>query len=421
MSIEHSELEPLIKSDAGRDFHDAWPLITSHAASVTILDVLRGWAKKNIPSVEASQKCKICLMAFGSLGRLEFVSGQSDLDPLIVIDEQAGFDPNQLRTLILSKMAIDNPWLLFDDRSGVETGKWGSSQISNLRFPVITSKQLAESNDDLLNQRKWQIMLESRPLYGEQMFDEITSSLIPPRTSRSLTAPDYLSLLEEVQTDFFPKFENPKFLHKSHAKYFKTRILRDFFKFSTTLSLMLGWYRSATNEPTIDNHIRASTLTKFIRADKFAAMIDAEAKKSPTNEILFKETILDIMSVSKLNPISLSTYRDCYGSVSAQLVHGLIVGLVRRFTLCLDLLYSPDTTALLDKISPDTAIDAIFPSKITDLDTARVVEMLLDSRNSYLKYTSVAAQVLKVLLLDRHVWYHATTPKPISKALDPFI
>src|SRR5689334_19217781 len=80
---EHVELLGHLRGKAGKDLLAALPLVSASIETTPVLEILRASLADNDALLKA--KRPVCVIAFGSLGRREYVSGVSDLDPLIVL------------------------------------------------------------------------------------------------------------------------------------------------------------------------------------------------------------------------------------------------------------------------------------------------------------------------------------------------
>jgi hypothetical protein len=414
---EHDEVQRLLRTPSGQDFLPSLSLLTVHIESATILSLLRGWATASLPSVRQTLGREVCLLAFGSLGRLEFVRGQSDLDPIILVDDgSTSIDPNSIRSAVLTPLAKDNPWLLFDDRPKVVQGEWGSMGSVELRFPVLTIDQLLNSSDELIGQRRWQVLLEARPLYNEGLFRNVREQLIPGGEKR----PDFIKLIETAPS-FYAAFENPIFLYKSAAKYWKTRFLREFFVFSTQLSLLLGWYLDRDGEQVDDGYVRAATAVKIIRAIRFAQVLDKEGRYAPGLNRYYVETLEEILKDHDVDKSTFLPFGRDYDTEAGRLLHGLLMGLLVRFTQCWEKLYDPQVKAALDKIPKEaTNFDATFRRKIADTDTASIVDELLRLRSRYKQYMAATSKAIESVFVRGRVWARDTIPRRAADALTAF-
>jgi hypothetical protein len=117
--------------------------------------------------------------AFGSLGRLEYVPGFSDLDCMVVVDGPLSDDlALAIRSGFLTPLAAKAPWIMFDHRSAVLGSRWQEITNVNIPFPVISIDQLLES-DELDTQRRWQLVLEGRALFNDDLFSHVYQVALP--------------------------------------------------------------------------------------------------------------------------------------------------------------------------------------------------------------------------------------------------
>lgn len=174
--------------------------------------------------------CKLSVFAFGSLGRSEFVFEYSDLDPLIIVEPLGGRPPSSedVRAAVLQPLMQNNFWLTLDDGDLVREFEWADIQAADLKYPVYLAKQFVEEKGIRAEQRRWQGILESRPLYSRQLSDDLRGK-IAPHLSRRLASVereesqrhiDFFDLATRAP-QFFAGFEDPQFLYKDAFKYWK--------------------------------------------------------------------------------------------------------------------------------------------------------------------------------------------------------
>src|SRR5829696_1180596 len=341
LSREHRELRNLLTSDIGKDFLPSLPLIESQIESAAILGILKQWCRGFIAAAERKLECKICFVAFGSLGRLEFVRTLSDLDPLIIVKsaKSTPIHENEVRAAILGPLARANSWLAMDNRDDVVAGEWENLPGVDLKYPVLTVEDLQNGQDQLTRQRRWQLLLESRPLYNEDMFKEVSDSLLPqqpipyPRRSREQIV-DFEQLVEHAPQIFAP-LENPTFLYKSPFKYWKARILREFYVFATSLYFVLGWYRQQRSEALDYRYLRSSTATKIMRSTEFfAGALDKRLMQNTYLRGHYDEQMKDLLTKHKIKYHDLMAYGEPYSTGAARLLHGLFAHLLSWFASC---------------------------------------------------------------------------------------
>src|SRR5215470_6559310 len=135
---DKQELRLMLKGETGREFLQSAPLLEACIESSTILGLLRRCCDSFLPKVEKELDVKLTLVAFGSLGRLEFVPRYSDFDPLIILGADSAKKPsdNAIRSAVLIPLARMCPWLRFDDSSNVMAGGWSSIKRCELKYPV---------------------------------------------------------------------------------------------------------------------------------------------------------------------------------------------------------------------------------------------------------------------------------------------
>jgi hypothetical protein len=245
---EQTAIRQALNGPSGRDFLPSLPLLEAHFRTGAFLHVLRRLSAHAFRDVEERLRCELCVIAFGSLGRYEFVPTYSDLDPLIIFRTRGGptLSAVDIRTEVLRPLVLHNPWLLLDDRELVQAGKLHDIVNADLKYPVYAFDDLVGASDERSQQRKWQLILEATALYGSDLFEQLRKRIVPtmrrsPLDERDRDRIDFSKLITDVP-EYFASFENPAFLYKDAFKYWKTRFLREFYFFGNMLNLLLGWY-----------------------------------------------------------------------------------------------------------------------------------------------------------------------------------
>lgn len=431
-TTEHQELTRTLAKDWAKDLLPSFPLVTTHIQSKTIIDVLRQSANAILASAEESLKVRLCLVAFGSLGRSEFVLNASDLDPIILVD--GDLNPrsvNEIRSAILSPLAEVNPWLPLDERDKVLARDWENVSAPEIRFPVLSTHELTAGVERLTMQRRWQILLEGRPLWNERLFNEIYAMLLPqirrPRSrfrdspGTSETEIDFRSLVRGG-ADFFGGFEDPAFLYKSAFKYWKTRFLREGFVFASQLLFVLGSYLQTDGERLSQHYIRAATYTKLVRCVRFAQELENACSQNPALNKIYTKRVNEIIKPLDIPQERVLLYGtdEAYSTLPARLLHGLILNILTRFTRCWEKIYDPNVRGLLDTLPKHNNPDSLFEQEIQDPETRSTVRELKELRRGYHRYMKATAKVVDEVFVNGRVWTKHTGPREIQGALKPF-
>jgi hypothetical protein len=429
---EHTEIVQKLRSDSGMDYLQSLPLIIAHVESAAVIGILREWANDRIPGIEAKLSCKLCLIAFGSLGRLEYVRAYSDLDPLILIQEDCDEDAKkQVRTSVLGSLTKDNPWLVIDDRELILQSEWSKLANQDLRFPVLCLSQFEKGSSPLEQQRRWQVLFESRPLYNTELCALAYRCVLPQvGLSASLLGTGYtrhavdFRVIIENSPEFFAGFSNPTFLFKSALKYWKTRFLREFFEFSTQMSSVLGWFLQKAGSSLELDYLRSSTVMKIMRAHQFVEVLEHHFKNNEVNTVYYSQVIDEIIAKCNINKRALLAFQGRPwhpSSYAASTLHALLMCVLSRFSDCWERLYDPHVRELLERIPiSDINFDALFRPAIQDPELYSLVEGLVQARKSYLRYMIATARIIDQLFIHGHVWYNHTVPIAIDRALKPF-
>lgn len=420
---EHAELLGYLRGRARQDLLAALPLVSSHIETTPVLEILRASCSALEPDLKRVIKRPLCVVAFGSLGRREYVSGVSDLDPLIVI--KGSVSPSvaaKARAAILAPLATTNPWLALDHRQHVVSSNWSAIENVSIPYPVLGTDELLSGTPSALTaQRQWQVLLEGRPLMNSAFFDDLYEALLPRIDGPHQREIDFHTLTVAGGT-FFGGFDNPVFLYKSPFKYFKTRFLRDFFVFGTQLTFLLGYYLQRGGEHLHSKYIRAATINKMIRALQFARQLDQECSANKSLNDLFVEDITSILKAHDLQwaPI-LQFGSEQYDSLSARYLHGLLMNVLSRFSACWEQVYDPHVRSVLAALPRDVSVDSAFPQHVTDPHAVSVLAELRERRDSYRKYMSATASVIRNVFPRGRTWAMVTVPRWIGDALVPFM
>lgn len=176
-----AELKDLALRVFGSNFRPYFSFYESAVRSEVVLDILRRVFAQLVPDVEQKHNCRLAIVCFGSLARFEFVPGFSDLDMLILYSPVQGeaVDADGIRRDVLVSLAQHNPWLELDDRSSIVDARWQDISNLELKYPVIPEAAFVSENDPLLARRRWQVRLESRCLYGDELYEHLYEAIIP--------------------------------------------------------------------------------------------------------------------------------------------------------------------------------------------------------------------------------------------------
>jgi hypothetical protein len=420
---EHAELMGYLRGKAGQDLLAALPLISANIETTSVLHILR--ASFDAVAGEAKKVIKrpFCVVAFGSLGRREYVSGVSDLDPIIIVRGSVSATLRaKVRSAILAPIVATNPWLPFDHRAHIIANQWQQIADANVPYPVIgTDELLSKQAKGLTKQRQWQVLLESRPLLNSDFFNEVYDALLPQIDRHGRRDIDFQQLSTSAGV-FFGSFDNPLFLYKSPFKFFKTRFLRDFFIFGTQLAFLIGHYLQRAGERLHTKYVRAATVNKMMRALRFAEQLDFECAGNASLCEVYEGEITAVLTSHGLHrPPLLQFGADQYRTAPARYLHGLLLSVLSRFSACWEQIYDPHVRAVLETIPKSVSVDSVFPQAVTDEQAVAVLMDLRDRRESYRKYMSATATVIRDVFPRGRTWSMATVPRWISDSLEPFI
>lgn len=428
---ENDELYRYLRTDWGTDLLPALPLVSSHIESTTILAILRRSAAAFMPAVQEVLHSPVCLIGFGSLGRLEYVLGSSDLDPIILVRGKCS--PTRAaaaREAVLIPLLKANPWLDMDYRESVLHKKWVDIAEPQIPFPVVGTDTLTTSTDDLVSQRRWQILLEGRCIFNDGLFNvtydallphvSLATSLLEDASTSATHVPDFRELCS-AGLGFYGKFDNPLFLYKSPFKYFKTRFLRDFFVFGTQLNFLLGWYLLRAGELLPARYIRAATLTKIARAVRFAAELDRECLENAGLATHCEADIQEALDRYTVQRKPLLLFGTHYETVPARLLHGLLMSVLARFVMCWEQIYDPSVREALASVPRNLNFESKFPQEVPGNQAQQVLQELQERRASYRRYMAATAEVLIELFPRGRVWSKGTVPTWVAKAVEPFV
>ena len=409
-----------LKSPSGRDYLPSLPLLEAQFGTNAFLYALRSICTDIIPGVEKKLGCELCVLAFGSLGRSEFVPAYSDLDPLIIVTKLKRGNPthDQIRDAILRPLATHNHWLLLDDSDLIKSGKWIKISNTELKYPVYNVAQLTAIRDEMAEQRRWQLLLESTPLYRFEFFETLQHRIIPKRKGQGSI--DFLKLTSTIPK-FFASFENPKFLYKNAFKYWKTRFLREFYAFANMLNLLLGAYLDMHGKKIRPEYLSGSTAVKIIRATKFALQMEEELRGNINLERYYRDQFAILLERHSIEKGPLLLFGVTYRAEPARLLHGMLATVLARFAACWEAIYDEHVRNVLENIPDSVNFDATFGSTINDPDAKQVIDDLQTKRRSYLRYMAAAADMIDRAFPRGRLWSQQTISNRFSASLEPFI
>jgi hypothetical protein len=420
---EHAELLGYLRGKFGQDLLAAIPLVSSHIGTTTVLDILRAACSSFTPEIAKVVGRRVSLVAFGSIGRREYVPRSSDLDALIVIEGTATPDVvAATRSTILTPLARMSPWLAFDHREHVISDNWSVINTVDISYPVIGSDELIAADvSELTRQRQWQLLFEGRYLLDEDFFDELYDYLLPRIDKGDHDEIDFQHLATADVT-FFGGFDSPLFLYKSPFKYFKTRFLRDFFTFGSQLELLLGYYQQQHGEQLHRKYIRAATVNKMMRSLRFAEELERVCCKNKGLSDYFETAIDATLKAHSITRAALLQFGATeYESSPARLLHGLLMSVLARFSACWEQIYNPHVRLVLSELPKTVNLESPFPQNISGARERAVVTELQQRRDSYRRYMSATAVVLRDVFPRGRTWALATVPQWVEEALTPFI
>ena len=412
-SREHYELQRL-RSGHQWEFTKAGSTLSeAQICSEVALYVLSSSLAVLLPEAGFENENHLCVIAFGSLGRLEFSPHNSDFDVLLVHDSLSHSD-EELRDLVLTPLARMNPWLRMDRREEFLANGWSDIPNADLAYPVYSLSALVESSDRRTRQRRWQVLLESRCLYGRSCYETLWYNLAPTYVHQMPTAAgggvriDVDRLLVKVG-EFFASFEDPTFLYKSTFKYWKTRFLREFYAYSNLLNFVaVGMNRYHAREYDV---LRAPSLLKISRASYFANWLSRSAGKGKDR---YRDSFRKILEASGIGDNELADYGESSMPESSRILHAILVALVAKFCACWERLYSPHVREALE-VAPLGNPDGRFLEVFAEKDNY-IIKDLFELRQDYLRLMSASAKMIE-LVLDA---MPGRASPAIRNALEPF-
>lgn len=401
-------LSTMLGRTSARSLCEFLPLVESAYRSDTILRILRASAEGITAGAERALGCRIGVVAFGSLGRLEFVQGVSDLDVLLLYQSSDGAarSPDELRRAVLEPIARTNPWLAMDDRDTFLDLGWQHVSNVDLKYPVYSVAELVQGADAMARCRHWQLLFESRVLYGQGVCEPLMGRRRP------------LDIVRDAR-EFFASFENPLLLYKKPSKYWKTRFLREFFVFSTTLTAVLAWYSAAPRSTSVSAPSLAEpVIVKLVRvAQSGAELLGMLAKNKPLVS-RFSKTLQGILDLHEIAREPLLVYGEPYQNELASTFYGLLMATLARFVMCWQTIYDPNVLSSLDQVPLTFNPDATVLGVIQDVRCAATVEELISLRKSYRRHMYASVQAFHDLI---GVLLHGKTePRYVTEALRVF-
>jgi hypothetical protein len=267
------------------------------------------------------------------------------------------------------------------------------------------------------------LLLESRVLYREADFDDLRERIVPKTVNKRRTGShqresiDFEEIAKSIP-QFFNGFDNPAFLYKDNFKYWKTRFLRDFYTFANMINIVLGVHLDEDGENLTSEFLSGSIAVKIIRSAKFADEIE---KQDIKNSKLRKNHFLKLSQIMKkhgLGDVNLLMYGNGYETKAARTLHGLMAGLLERFSRCWDEIYDKDVRDAL-KSMKKINFDSKFSPEITDEKMKSKIETWESMRGDYRQFMATIAEVVHQFFIVEQLW----TRKYVGayeKCLPPF-
>jgi len=405
-----------------RDLGPALPVICANIVSSAVLNTLRSASSPIISVAKEALGRPVCFVAFGSLGRLEYVPRVSDLDSIIIVEGDVSKEvAADARSQILTPLARQAPWLIFDHHESIIQGRWQDIKAVEIAYPVIGTNELRGANslsNNLMAQRRWQLLLESRVISNGKLFESIYHDLLPFRpNTRDL---DFENLASEV-TPFFGGFDNHNLLYKTQCKYFKTRFLRDYFSFASILIFVLGWFKQSVDLRKLPpNFIRASTATKMMRLHSFAMVLDGACKGNSALRKNYQCSIASILDKHKIDRRTLQSFGGHLHTSPGKYLHALLMNLLSLFVSCWRQIYDTDVRLVLGQVPPDLNLDSRFSHGLTGNEKT-IVDNLCKLRDRYQRYMSATTEIIRDVFADGQVWRNENVPEWVRTSLSPFI
>ena len=359
-------------------------------------------------------------------GFREFHAGSSDLDPLILID--GDYDPSReqaLRSSILQPLVRDNAWLNVEDRSAILAGAWDEIPSISLKFPLYSVAALESVHDRLTTTRKWQIILESEPIYNFELYRKIYQSLVPsiPTTTplgaqKQPLHPDLRTISHDIGA-FFSSFGDPTFLFKDALKFWKTNFLREFYYFATSFSIVLAWHLEQDHVDLPLTFFKGSTGSKILRLLEFGKQLDQIAARDRNLEQKLLQSVEGLIARFKIPKQKLLSFPGHYQTEAAQILNGLTLGLLSRFASCWAAIHESHTVAVLNALPKDQInVQSFFPPVVQDPNVARIVADLTQMRDAYLRNMGALAEVIQLV---GTAWNTRTRPLWLSELVQHFV
>lgn len=406
------------------------PILQSLYESEICLYILRRTYSEILDRIEEEFSARICVAAFGSLGRLDFSPEDSDLDAVIIYEPSNGEQPSveEIRDAVYQRSAPYLPWLVMDDRDLVIASKWQEISSVDLKYPVTSISSLKHPEGRLEQQRYWQILLESRWLYGRQFYDDLYLDIVPhereiainQKGSTSSQSVDFPSMIQGTQS-FFASFEEPRRLHKSPYKYWKGRYLREFFSFCNIIAFILGYYLQLERryEYCSSSYICAPIVLKlyrlFILADDLDQILVDNHRLSESVE----REIAQILGQHDIRTDVVLAFPSRFNTRAAHIFEGIVLSLLTRFSACWERLHDVRIRGHLERLEgEDVAFEGRFIDSVDLGASGPIIQDLLERRKSYLKYMAALASIVDSSI--GRVWFGRTVPRIIVDAIKPF-
>lgn len=349
---------------------------------------------------------KVAVAAFGSLGRLDFHPHYSDLDPLIIVGDDHGYDRNEIRGRVLGPLLRSSPWIRVDDHAEVARRDWTAITNIDIKFPVVSLEELRVSEDPLIDSRRWQIVMESVPVYGDCLFErahQISSECIGHRVLGASDVGDrrHIEALMSGVPRFLARFDEPGRLYKSNYKYFKTRYLREFFSFTAIVDLVMEWVdRAAGLDLTkvcafTTRVLQTSTTAKFIRLlDLPARLNEVISGPARRRQEVCEREISAVLVRHRIATESLVEGTSSGMTRSASMMLSLALSLIKLYVECRELLYDRHVRDVLcQRPAESVNFDGRFVEHLMPGADPALRDLFI-LRERYLRYMSAYAEII---------------------------
>jgi len=383
------ELNQKYSSILADDLNIFSDLLKDLTESELVIQILRKFMNTICKKLESKYKCKLSVVCFGSLGRSEFKLKYSDLDLFFLINGSVSFDDmNEIRSCILRKLASENPWIILDNRDEIINVNLKLEDINgiDLKYHILRVDDLELDSSKIIVQRKWQLILESRCLYGDNLYKKSIQKIIPKYKSNSkINLSDLISDIPK----FLLGFDDQRLIYRSARKYWKSRLTREFYQFVNIINLIINDLDENTNSI----NLKKLTYLKFINLLEIADSFDNLFKgQNKSYETVFLEQIKKQTSSIPME-MKYNGKRQ-FHTESAAIVFSIFKAVLIRYQHCRTLLYDIDNIMIMESISDGMVIGSRFGFQFENNEQEALIKSLQQSRMSYLKYMSIASDFM---------------------------